>query len=419
MYGLADCNNFYASCERVFDPALISRPVVVLSNNDGCVIARSNEAKALGIGMGDPFFKLKEMVEQNNVAVFSSNFPLYGDMSSRVMSVLRRFVPATEVYSIDEAFLDLSGMDETKLDELGHTISQTVRRLTGIPISLGIAPTKTLAKIASKLCKKYPKLQGCCLMYRPDDIEKVLRKYPIGDVWGIGRRYEKMLTDRGINTAYDFTRLPAEWVRKYMTVVGLRTWKELRGEPCIGFEEVPPKKKQICTSRSFPHDVTDYDEIRRDLSLFASSCAEKLRRQKSVCGEIIVFLLTNRFKPDRPQSYESVLMKLPVPTDSTLDLVKCAGKMLRQIYASGYAYKKGGVILGDIQPREGVQQHLFIPADERHSRIMNALDRINTRYGRHTLGVAAEGLQAFRMNQQHLSKRYTTDLRDIIVVKTD
>ena len=230
MYGLCDCNNFYASCERVFDPSLVGRPVVVLSNNDGCVIARSNEAKALGIKMGDPFFKLRELIDRSGVAVRSSNFVLYGDMSARVMNILRSFVPVTEVYSIDEAFLDFSGMERASLDTLGHTICRTVRRLTGIPVSLGIAPNKTLAKIASKLAKRYPKLNGCCLMYRNEDIEKVLRKYPIGEVWGIGSRYEKLLTDRGIVSAYDFTRLPGEWVRKHMSVVGLRTWKELRGD---------------------------------------------------------------------------------------------------------------------------------------------------------------------------------------------
>ena len=417
MYGLCDCNNFYASCERVFDPSLAGRPVIVLSNNDGCVIARSNEAKALGIGMGDPFFRLHDLTRQRDVAVYSANFPLYGEMSDRVMSILRRFVPVVEVYSIDEAFLDFSGMERASLDTLGHTICRTVRRLTGIPVSLGIAPNKTLAKIASKLAKRYPKLNGCCLMYRNEDIEKVLRKYPIGEVWGIGSRYEKLLTDRGIVSAYDFTRLPGEWVRKHMTVVGLRTWKELRGESCIDFEQMPPKKQQICTSRSFPNDVTDFESLRQDISIFAARCAEKLRRQQDVCGEIKVFLLTNRFKQELPQAHDSALMKLPVPTSSTLELVKYAGKLLRRIYAKGYAYKKGGVILSDLQSCEDVQRNLFVPADERHRQLMDTLDRINTRYGRHMLGVAAEGLHPFRMKQQHLSKHYTTDIRDIIVVK--
>ncbi len=281
FYGLCDCNNFYASCERVFNPSLVGRPVVVLSNNDGCVIARSNEAKALGIKMGDPYFQLKELIGQHDVAVFSSNFVLYGDMSARVMSLLRRFVPATEVYSIDEAFLDFTGLDTQKLHALGLEIARTVRRHTGIPVSIGIAPTKTLAKIASKLCKQYPKLRGCCFMHRPEDFEKVLRKFPIGDVWGVGRRYEKLLQANGVATAWDFTQLPSEWVRKRMSVVGLRMWKELRGEPCIGFEEMPAAKKQIATTRSFDHDLHDFEQLHQRIAQYAASCAENLRAQIS------------------------------------------------------------------------------------------------------------------------------------------
>ena len=244
FFGLADCNNFYASCERVFNPSLVGRPVVVLSNNDGCVIARSNEAKKLGIEMGAPYFQIKQLARRGNVAVFSSNFVLYGDMSRRVMSLLKKFAPATEIYSIDEAFLDFSGVNPAALNGLGHEIARTVKQQTGIPVSIGIAPTKTLAKIASKLCKQYPKLDGCCFMYRTQDIEKVLRKFPIEDVWGVGRRYAKMLKANGVDTAWDFTQLTPEWVRKRMSVVGLRMWKELRGEACIGFEQAPADRNR-------------------------------------------------------------------------------------------------------------------------------------------------------------------------------
>ena len=242
MYGLCDCNNFFASCERVFRPELEGRPVVVLSNNDGCVIARSNEAKALGIRMGHPYFQIRDLEKRHNVAVFSSNFNLYGDMSRRVIWTLRRMVPAAEVYSIDEAFLDLRGIETGRLEELGRHISRTVRRNTGIPVSIGIAPTKTLAKIASKLCKEYPKLQGACLMYRPQDIEKVLRKFPIEDVWGIGRKHRRMLQAANVRTAWDFVQRPEAWIRGRMGVTGLRTWKELQGEACIDFESAPPAK---------------------------------------------------------------------------------------------------------------------------------------------------------------------------------
>lgn len=418
MYGLCDCNNFYASCERVFDPSLVGRPVVVLSNNDGCVIARSNEAKALGIGMGDPYFKIRELARRNEVAVFSSNFVLYGDMSRRVMSLLRRFVPATEVYSIDESFLDFSGMDETRLDALGHEIARTVKRHTGIPVSIGIAPTKTLAKIASKLCKRYPKLDGCCYMHRPEDIEKVLRKFPIGDVWGVGRRWAKMLDGMGVATAWDFTQLPPEWVRKRISVVGLRMWKELRGEPCIGFEEMPAAKKQIATTRSFDHDIYEYEEVHQRIAQYAASCAEKLRAQNSVCGEMVVFILTNRHKENLPQYYESCIVKLSVPTDSTLELTKQTVAMLRQIFRKGYAYKKAGVILSDIRARDGVQADLFDRVDrDKHDRLMKAMDGLNASFGRHKVVTAAAGGDFFRMNREHLSKKFTTDWEQIIRVK--
>lgn len=419
MYGLCDCNNFYASCERVFNPSLVGRPVVVLSNNDGCVIARSNEAKKLGIGMGDPYFKIRDLIKRNNVAVFSSNFVLYGDMSRRVMSLLKKFVPATEVYSIDESFLDFSGIDESKLDEMGHEISRMVKRHTGIPVSIGIAPTKTLAKIASKLCKKYPKLDGCCFMHRPQDIEKVLRKFPIEDVWGVGRRWAKMLEGMGVKTAYDFTQLTPEWVRKRMSVVGLRMWKELRGEPCIGFEEMPAAKKQIATTRTFDHDIADYEPIHQRIAQYAASCAEKLRAQNSVCGEMVVFILTNRHKENVPQYYESCIVKLSVPTDSTLELTKYAVNMLRKIFLKGYAYKRAGVILSDIRSKTGTQRDMFDATDrDKHDRLMKAVDGLNATLGRHKIVTAAAGAEFFKMNREHLSKKFTTDWGQIIRVKS-
>lgn len=418
MYGLCDCNNFYASCERVFRPELNGRPVVVLSNNDGCVIARSNEAKKLGIGMGDPYFKIRDLLKRNNVAVFSSNFVLYGDMSRRVMSLLKKFVSATEVYSIDEAFLDFTGMDESRLDELGREIARTVKRHTGIPVSIGIAPTKTLAKIASKLCKQYPKLEGCCFMHRPEDIEKVLRKFPIEDVWGIGRRYARMLKANGVDTAWDFTLLTPEWVRKRMSVVGLRMWKELRGEACIGFEQAPADKKQIATTRTFARDMTDYAELHRSVAQYAAACGEKLRAQNSVCAEIAVFILTNRHKENLPQYYESQLLKLSVPTDSMLELTRYASRLLRRIYRKGYAYKRAGVILSDIRSKTGTQRDMFDATDrDKHDRLMKTVDGLNAAFGRHKIVTAAAGAEFFKMNREHLSDRYTTDWDGIIRVK--
>lgn len=418
MFGLCDANNFYASCERVFNPSLIGRPVVVLSNNDGCVIARSNEAKELGIAMGAPYFQIKQLAHRANVAVFSSNFVLYGDMSHRIASLLKKYVP-TEIYSVDESFLDMSGIDESKLDVLGHEIARTVKQYTGIPVSIGIAPTKTLAKIASKLCKQYPKLKGCCFMHRQQDIEKVLRKFPIEDVWGIGRRYAKMLKANGVDTAWDFTQLTPEWVRKRMSVVGLRMWKELRGEACIGFEQAPADKKQIATTRTFAHDIDDFGELHQSVAQYVAACAEKLRKQNSVCGEIVVFILTNRHKDNIPQHYESHLLKLSVPTDSTLELTKYASGLLRQIYRKGYAYKRAGVILSDISSKTGTQRDMFDATDrDKHDRLMKAVDGLNASYGKPKIVTAAEGFERFKMNRQHLSGKPTTDWSQIIRVKS-
>lgn len=418
MFGLCDANNFYASCERVFNPSLIGRPVVVLSNNDGCVIARSNEAKKLGIEMGAPYFQIKQLTRRGNVAVFSSNFVLYGDMSRRIASLLKNYVPI-EIYSVDESFMDMSGIDESKLDALGHEIARTVKQYTGIPVSIGIAPTKTLAKIASKLCKQYPKLKGCCFMHRQQDVEKVLRKFPIEDVWGVGRRYAKMLKANGVNTAWDFTQLTPEWVRKRMSVVGLRMWKELRGEACIGFEQTPADKKQIATTRTFAHDIVDFEELHQSVAQYAAACAEKLRKQNSVCGEIIVFILTNRHKDNIPQHYESRLLKLSVPTDSTLELTKYVSGLLRQIYRKGYAYKRAGVIFSDISSKSGTQRDMFDATDrEKHDRLMKTVDGLNASFGRHKIVTAAAGIDFFKMNREHLSSKFTTDWDCIIRVKT-
>ncbi len=419
MYGLADCNNFYVSCERVFDPSLEGRPVIVLSNNDGCVIARSNEAKRLGIKMGQPCYQLRELIGRENVAVFSANFILYGDMSRRVMSLLRKAVPATEVYSIDEAFLDLTGVEAERLDEFGHRLARTVRRHTGIPISIGIAPTKTLAKIASKLCKQYPKLNGCCYMHRPEDIEKVLRRFPIGDVWGVGRRWVQMLERHDIRTAWDFTLLPPDWVRSRMSVVGLRMWRELRGEACIGFEQHPADKKQIATTRTFDRDIDDFEELHRRIAQYVAAAAEKLRRQHSLCGEIGVFILTNRHKENMPQYYENRLLKLPVPTDSTLELTAHAVRLLRQVFRPGIAYKRAGVVLSDLRSKSGVQTDLFDATDRaKLDSLMKAVDALNDRFGRHRLVTAAEGFEPFKMNRNHLSQEYTTDWKQIVKIKT-
>lgn len=411
MFGLMDCNNFYASCERVFNPSLNGKPVVVLSNNDGCVIARSNEAKALGIPMGAPAYQIRELVEKHGVAVFSSNYTLYGDMSARVMSILSSLSPEIEVYSIDEAFVNLDGI--TDYQSLGRIIVNKVYKDTGIPVSLGIAPTRTLAKMANKFAKKYPAYQRVCCIDTEEKREKALRLFAIGDVWGIGRRQAARLEKEGVKTAYDFTQLPNSWVRKYMTVVGERTWKELRGIPCIT-ENITPRK-QICTSRSFGQMIENIEQMDEAVSTFASTCAKKLREQNGYAVSLLVFIQTNRFRDDMPQYWKSISVNLPVPTDDTQEIVHYALTGLRSIFLKGYHYKKAGVIITEIT--YNVQRNLFdmIDRDKRY-RLMNAVDSINGKHG-HSVKLAVQGQGSeWKLKQEQLSKHYTTNLGEIIEI---
>ena len=418
MYGLADCNNFFVSCERVFRPDLNGKPVIILSNNDGCVIARSNEAKRLGIKMGHPYFQLEALIKRHNVTVFSSNFALYSDMSRRVQQTLGTLCPETEVYSIDESFLNLRGIKEEELDAFGHYVSRTVLKDTGIPISVGVSHTKTLAKSASKLCKQYPTLRGSCYMYRPEDIEKVLRKFPIEDVWGIGRRFSVMLKSRNINTAYDFAQQPLDFVRSRMHVGGMKTWYELHGRPCIEFEAHIPDKQQIMVSRSFSTELSDVEDLKEQVSLFTSMAAEKLRKQGSVCHAIQVFLLTNRFRHEQEQHYDNQLITLPAASDSTVELVNIAVKATAAIFRPGTFYKKAGVILTQFSPKESVQTVLFDEVDrEKHDKLMHAMDKINEKQGQRSVVVATAGFDGIRMNRNHLSPNYTTDWNDILTIR--
>ena len=415
MFALADCNNFFASCERVFRPDLQGKPVIVLSNNDGCAVARSNEAKALGIKMGAPFFKIRHIVEKNGVAVFSGNMALYGDMSQRVRWVLEDFAPAVEVYSIDEAFLDLRGMDNVDFDAYAKKISSECWRLTSIPVSVGIAPTKTLAKIASKLCKQYPKLRGGCYMHRPQDIEKVLRKFPIEDVWGIGRKSCAKLHSMGVKTAWDYTQLPENAVRKMLALPGVRTWRELRGEPCIEFEDGFEAKQSICVSRSFAKEIADMEELSEQIANFASSMAEKLRQQRSVVSEMAVFAYTNRFKDNEPQTYGNSLVHFEQPTNDQRTIVSSAVSAARELYKRGYGYKKAGVVATHILQESEVVHSLFADsaAAEREHRITSALDAINGTFGRGTVKLAAQGSGRIKSASEKQSPHYTTLWDDI------
>lgn len=409
-----DCNNFYASCERVFNPALNGKPVIVLSNNDGCVIARSNEAKALGIKMGVPVYQIKDEIQKYGIAVFSSNYTLYGDMSSRVMSILSSLAPKIEIYSIDEAFINLDGIND--LQALGEKIVSQVVRGTGIPVSLGIAPTKTLAKIANKFAKKYPAYNRLCIIDTEEKRIKALQLFEIGDVWGIGRRQAAKLEKQGVRTAYDFTELPGSWVRKNMTVVGERTWKELRGLSCINMEAAPPAKKQICTSRSFGKMVEDIGTMSEAIATHASTCAKKLRQQKSYAMSLMVFIHTNNFREDLPQYWKNTIIRLPVPTNDTLEIVHYTLEGLKSIFMPGYQYKKAGVIITEIVT--SAQLGLFDTVNrEKREKLMQAIDKVNGEH-RHLVKLAVQGNgRDWKLKQEQLSKRYTTDINEVLTIK--
>ncbi len=418
MIGLCDCNNFFASCERVFRPDLNGRPVVVLSNNDGCIVARSNEAKALGIKMGTPLFQARDVIEKNNVAVFSSNYQLYGDMSNRVMRVLRSAVPQIEVYSIDEAFLDVREIPLEKLQQTARDLSARVWREVGIPVSIGIAPTKTLAKIASKLCKKYPALKGGCLMYRKADVEKVLGKFPVEDVWGIGRRSVKKLTAMGVRTALDFYNLTPAAVYNKFTVTGLRTWKELHGEPCINFEDTQTDRQTVCVSRSFAKEMRDLDELDAAVATFTAKVAEKLRRDNLCAAQMSVFILTNRFREDEPQNYQIHTTLFDVATDDTLEMSQAASDALRKIFRKGYGYKKAGVMVTEIVPSGHVQGSLLDTVDRtKRGALMDIIDSINKSAGGNTVRLASQGTIDQFSTRTMTSRRYTTSWDEIMEIK--
>jgi DNA polymerase V len=418
MFALIDCNNFYASCERMFNPNLRNQPIVVLSNNDGCVVARSNEAKALGVPMGAPAFKYKQLFKEKNIHVFSSNYALYGDMSNRVMNVLATFSPNIEFYSIDEAFLQLDGFDFFNLEEYGHQINYKVTKHTGISVSVGIAPTKSLTKVACKIVKKFPKkTSGVYVIDSEEKRVKALKWMKVNDVWGIGGRHAKRLIEKGVNTAYDFTQLPDEWVRKNMAVVGLRLKRDLEGIPTLGMDEVK-RKKAIATTRTFERNHSDLYNIQERVSTFAVTCAEKLRKQKSCCNTILVFVQTNGYRQDLPQYGRSIVIKTDYPTNSSLDIVKYAIKGLKAIYKKGYQYKKAGVVVMSITPENEKQLNMFTEENPKHNDLMKVIDKMNSSIGQKKIKLACQDLgRTWKMNQEKLSPRYSTKLDEVIIVK--
>jgi DNA polymerase V len=417
---IVDCNNFYASCERVFNPKMQGRPVVVLSNHDGMIIARSAEAKAVGIKMGEPLFKIKDLIERKKVAVFSSNYALYGDMSHRVMSTLEQFSPDVEIYSIDEAFMKLDGFERYDLAEYGKEICETVEQWTGIPVSIGIAETKTLAKIANRVAKNNSKFRGVLNLYNSDERKNALLATDVADVWGVGRQYTKLLYRNGIRNAYELSLAKDKWIQKHMTITGLKTVHELRGIPCIEHEEGPPANKAIIVSRSFSHLVTSISEIREALAFYATRAGEKLRKQKSAASLMTIFLRTNPFKQS-PQYHNGVVVKLPMPTDSTIEMLAYCDKGLKQIFRKGYKYHKVGIMLTGIVPLDKSQIALFDTEDRiKMAKITEVFDKINSEMGAGTLFFGTAGTKKEWITKAEMkSPRYTTRWDELPEAKAD
>ena len=431
MYGIIDCDNCYVSCELVFRPDLKDKPVVVLSNNDGCVVARSNEAKKMGIKAGTPYFQLAEQFPNQKIVVFSSNYELYGELTSRVVSIIRKEAPAYFRYSIDECFVYLDGMEKIDLKAWGEELHKKIKRNVGMPVSIGLAPNKTLAKMASHFAKKYQGYRHCCMIDSDEKRIKALKLYPIDEVWGISRRYAARLEALGVKTVYDFAEHNQTWVKAtFNNIVIERTWRELNGEDCVPNEEMA-KKKSICTSRSFNGMITDLDGLRTHVSNYAARCAEKLRQQGTVASIVGVFLNTNAFREDLPQYWNFQEMRLVTPSSSTITIVKAANEVLQKLYRQGYHYKKAGVIVMGIGPNSPIQQDLFdINAEqfEKMKRLDAVIDRINKVNGTETIvlgsqqytqkdGKGKANVFANAIKHDFKSKNPTTRWSDIIILK--
>jgi DNA polymerase V len=419
LVALVDCNSFYVSCERVFDPSLAGKPVAVLSNNDGCIVSRSDEVKALKIPMGAPGFKHEALIRKHGGALLSSNYALYGDMSRRVMDVLGKFTPDLEVYSIDEAFLGLNGFRIRDLAEYGRKIRRTATKWTGIPVSVGISRTKTLAKVANHYAKRYPGYKGCLVLLDDDRIEKALRQTPVAEIWGIGRQYEKFLKQNGIENAWQLRNAPDKFIDHYMTSVGHKTVLELQGFSCIDLDDAPPAKKSTVCSKSFGKQVSDLAELEEAVSTYITRAAEKLRAQHSVAGFMMVFLNTNRFK-EGPQYNNSAQTTLAAPSAYTPDLIRIGLALLRDLYLPGFEYKKAGVMFADIMDENDVPLNLIETnyLDDSRKSLIDAIDRINRRCGRDTVFYASSGVKKdWEMKRARLSPAYTTRWTDLLRTK--
>ena len=399
---LVDCNSFYVSCERLFNPKIQKKAVVVLSNNDGCVISRSREAKVLGIKMGEPYFKVKELVKKNKVEVYSSNYALYGDISRRVMKVLKTFSPKVEIYSIDEAFIDLSFIDEKGAEDYGREIRSRVLKWTGIPTSVGIASTKTLSKVANHIAKK----EKAGVIYLNTNIDEKLKKFPIEDVWGVGKQLSKFYHKNNISNAYDLKNVSNTWVKKGTNVLGAKTAMELRGIPCIDLQIDQEKRKNCCVSRSFGRKVKDLNELEESVITHCLNAAEKIRADDQIAKTITVFIRTSPFDKNRRYYSNSKTIDLAIPTSNSIELIKNAVKALTDIYKYGYAYQKAGIILSGLKDANQNDQNLLTPLLENKSKkLMKAIDYTNTKYGRYAISIAQAGLsKGWKMRREHSSK---------------
>ena len=414
MIALVDCNNFYASCERVFNPKIENKPVIVLSNNDGCVIARSNEAKALGIKMGEPAFKLKNVIERYNINVFSTNFALYGDLSKRVMNVMSTEVDKMEIYSIDEAFLDFT---DYASKERGVAIKKKVQQWTGIPVSVGIAPTKVLAKVAGHIAKRHTRA-GVFIFDDEDLIRRALNVFKVEDLWGIGRNNAKKLKTVGIHTALQFRECDISWIKRNLSINGVRLQKELYAEVCYPIQLTRKRKQNICTARSFGTEIKELSKLKEAIASHANTCATKLRKEKSCCTNVSVFLSTNPFKPQAKQYNPYKVIHLDVPTNDSMEIVKVAIKALESIYRDDCIYKKAGVIVGRAVPQEEIQLSLFDAFDRgKRKNINTVVDKINSLMGKNKVHLAVQGTgRKWKLKQEKLSPCYTTRFTDILEV---
>lgn len=421
MYALVDCNSFFCSVEKVFHPGLNGKPVVVLSNNDGIIVALTTEAKAICLHRGDPIFKVEQIVRANNVKIFSTNMPLYAAMSERIVSILRSSIAQVENYSIDESFCCLDGYERYyNLEEMMRDIATRIKTWTDIPVSVGVAPSKTLAKMGSKFAKKYKGYRNVCMIDNEDKRRKALELFDLADVWGVGRSTLNTLRYHGITTPLEFAEKKESWVRSHFTIPGVRTWMELNGRPCIDTAEIM-QKQNICTSRSFGDMVCDLDNLKESIAEFAASCANKLRSQRSIAGEVSVFIASNPFREDLPQYSNYGTYPLFVPSADTIEITKAAQHILEQLYQPGIRYKRSGVILSDIRPSTPLQLQLFDPISNRPNRaeLMGVIDQINGKYGPKSIRLAVEGCRQspWHVKCENKSQNYLTDINDILKVR--